>query len=144
MHSLEGGLQALPNAFASSEEGMGNMEENITYNRSVTKVEYIWESNKKKSVKVSGVITSSGEMFCVEGHAVILTPALHIIRGIKVVNATPIPDGLDPAAIKDNPIYKPFPVEFQKAIQNISYTPSTKIMLQYKKQFWNTGQGSRK
>ena len=139
MHTLEGGLQALPNAFASSEEGTGNMEENITFNRSVTKVEYIWESNEKKYVKVSGVITSSGEKFCVEGHAVILTPALHIIRGIKVMNGTPIPRGFDRAAIKDDPIYKPFPVEFQKAIQNISYTPSTKIMLQYKKQFWNTG-----
>ena len=147
MHTLEGGLEALPNAFASSEEGMGDMERYITYNRNVTKVEYYWKG--KRSVKVSGVITSSGEKFCVEGHAVILTPPLHIIRGIKVVNATPILDGLDPAAIKkaaidEDPIYKPFPVAFQKAIQNISYTPSTKLMLQYKKQFWNTGKDPEK
>ena len=121
MHSLEGGLSALPNAFATQ----GGMEPLITYNRSVMKVEYTWTDNFTKSVKVSGVITSSGQPFCIEGRSVILTVPLHVLRGIEIVNS-------DPAS-------EPFPKEFQQAIQDISYTPSTKIMLQYKQQFWNTG-----
>lgn len=136
MHSLEGGLSALPNAFATGE---GNMEGNITYNRNVTKVEYFWTSDVEKYVKVSGVITSSGESFSVEGRSVILTPPLNVIRGIQIVNGIKIPDGIDPESIKDDSILKPFPREFQQAIQNISNSPSTKIMLQYKRQFWNTG-----
>ena len=121
MHSLEGGLSALPNAFATQ----GEMEPLITYNRSVMKVEYTWTDNFTKSVKVSGVITSSGQPFCVEGRSVIVTVPLHVLRGIEIVNS-------DPAG-------EPFPKEFQQAIQDISYSPSTKIMLQYKQQFWNTG-----
>ena len=121
MHSLEGGLSALPNAFATQ----GGMEPLITYNRSVTKMEYTWTDNFMKSVKVSGVITSSGQPFCVEGRSVIVTVPLHVLRGIQIVNS-------DPAG-------EPFPKEFLQAIQNITYTPSTKIMLQYKQQFWNTG-----
>jgi monoamine oxidase len=140
MHTLEGGLSALPNAFATQ----GEMEGNITYNRSVTKVEYIWTSDREKLVKVSGVFTTSGEKFCVTGRSVILTPPLHVIRGIQIVNGITIPDGIDPRTIAKDSILKPFPKEFQKAIQNISYTPSTKIMLQYKRQFWNTGKDAEK
>ena len=63
MHSLEGGLSALPNAFA----GPGGVEQHITYNRMVTKVVYNWDGNQVKSVEVHGVITSSGEPFVVKG-----------------------------------------------------------------------------
>lgn len=121
IHSLEGGLSALPDAFATQ----GGVEPLITYNRSVMKVEYTWSNNYQKSVKVSGVITSSGEPFCVEGSSVILTVPLHVLRGIQIVNSDPNGD--------------PFPKEFQQAIQDISYSPATKIMLQYRKQFWNPG-----
>ena len=126
MHSLEGGLSALPNAFATK----GGMEPLITYNRTVMKVEYACECDSQtvKSVKVSGVITSSDQPFCIEGRSVILTVPLHVLRGIQIVNS-------DASG-------KPFPREFQQAIQDISYSPSTKIMLQYKKQFWNNGQDS--
>ena len=113
------------------------MEENIIYDHSVTKVEYVWKSDREKSVNVSGVFTSSGEKFCVTGRSVILTPPLHVIRGIQIVNKPP-PDSIDPK------ILKPFPKDFQQAIQNISYTPSTKVMLQYKRQFWNTGKNPAK
>ena len=123
MHSLEGGLSALPNAFATK----GGMEPLITYNRTVMKVEYTCElGDTAKSVKVSGVITSSGQPFSIEGRSVILTVPLHVLRGIQIVNS--------------NASGKPFPREYQQAIQDISYSPSTKIMLQYKNQFWNNGQ----
>ena len=121
MHSLKGGLSALPNAFAVQ----GGMEPLITYNRTVMKVEYTWNNTFRKSVRVSGVITSSGQPFSVEGRSVILSVPLHVLRGIQIVNS--------------DPQKKDFPKEFQQAIQDITYLPSTKIMLQYKKQFWNTG-----
>ena len=119
MHSLEGGLSALPEAFA----GQGEVEQYITYNRMVTKVIYKWNDNLNKSVEVHGVITSSGEPFVVTGRSVILTVPLHVLRGIEIVNMKP--NGT------------PFPIDFQQAIEDISYSPSTKIMLQYKQQFWN-------
>ena len=124
MHSLEGGLSALPNAFA----GEGKVEPLITYNRTVMKVEYKG-SGASKSVKVSGVVTSSSQPFSVEGRSVILTVPLHILRGIQIVNIG--------SCSKND-----FPRDFQQAIEDITYTPSTKIMLQYKKQFWNTGKSS--
>lgn len=120
MHSLEGGLSALPNAFATQ----GMVEPLITYNRTAMKVEYSSaENGKGKSVTVSGVVTSSGQPFSATGRSVILTVPLNVMRGIQIVNS--------------DPKGKPFPKEYQQAIQNISYSPSTKIMLQYKKQFWN-------
>jgi monoamine oxidase len=121
MHSLEGGLSALPIAFATQ----GEMEQHITYNRTVTKIEYTHTNDFQKSVKVSGIITSSGQPFCVEGRSVIITVPLHVLRGIQIVNSDPSGD--------------PFPKEFQQAIQDVYYTPSTKIHLQYKEQFWNSG-----
>ena len=147
MHSLKGGLSALPKAFASSCPNEGGkdgdkdgdkdketLETNITYNRTVTKVEYIWLNNQAKSVKVHGVITSSGVPFCIEGRSVIITVPLHVLRGIEIVNGIPLETpGTDKIEIS-----KPFPTEYQQAIQDISYSPSTKIMLQYKKQFWRT------
>lgn len=139
MHSLKGGLSALPKAFASSRLKKSDgpekaLETNIKYNRTVTKVEYIWINNQAKSVKVHGVFTSSGEPFCIEGRSVILTVPLHVLREIQIVNGLPLATpGTDKLEIR-----KPFPKEFQQAIQDISYSPSTKIMLQYKKQFWRT------
>ena len=138
MHSYCGGLSEIPKAFAAAKVGNKTVksgcdkppedktiENLITYNRTVMKVEYTCgTSNAKKSVKVSGVITSSNQPFSVAGHAVILTVPLHVLRGIEIVDASGKPD---------------FPKEFQQAIQDIAYTPSTKIMLQYKEQFWNCG-----
>ena len=127
MHSLEGGLSALPDAFAGPQ---GGLEPHITYNRTVMKVEYNWTNNREKSVTVSGVITSSGEPFSVTGRSIILTVPLHVMRVIKIVNY--------------NDKKAPFPRDFQQAIEDISYSPSTKIMLQYKQQFWNTGKDPSK
>jgi monoamine oxidase len=121
MHSLEGGLSALPNAFANE----GEMEQHITYNRTVNKVEYLSTKRGKKVVKVSGTFTSSGQPFTVEGRSIILTVPLHVLRGIVIMNG--------------RRRGRPFPREFHQAIEDISYEPSTKIMLQYKQQFWNTG-----
>ncbi len=119
MHSLEGGLSALPKAFANA-----GVEPLITYNRTVMKVEYTEaQVGQDKSVKISGVVTSSGQPFSITARSIILTVPLHVLRGITIVNS--------------DPKGKPFPLDFQQAIQNISYSPSTKIMLQYKQQFWN-------
>ena len=134
MHSLKGGLSALPTAFVT---GKGQMEENIVYNRTVTKVEYFWKNDQEKYVEVSGVFTSSGKEFSIVGRSVILTPPLHVIRGLQIVNGVKPPASPDPKITAK--ALKPFPKEFQQAIQNVNYTPSTKILLQYKKQFWNTG-----
>ena len=126
MHSLEGGLSALPEALAAKkiDKDKGKrVEQFITYNRMVTKVVYEWDGNQKKSVEVHGVITSSGEPFVVRGRSVILTVPLHVLRGIKIENKQVAPR---------------FSVDFQKAIENISYMPSTKIMLQYGQKFWNS------
>lgn len=123
MHSLPGGLSALPEAFANQ----GGVEELIVYNRMVTKVEVVWSRGKVKSARVHGVYTSSGQPFCVEGRSVILTVPLHVMRGIEIVSISD--DDLAPG--------EKVPMGFQKSIEDITYTPSTKIMLQYQKQFWH-------
>ena len=140
MHSYCGGLSEIPKAFAAAKAGNKTVkrgcdkpaedktiENLITYNRTVMKVEYKCDSGVK-SVTVSGVITTSSDKpFSVTGRSVILTVPLHVLRGIEIVDASGKPD---------------FPKEFQQAIQDIAYTPSTKIMLQYKEQFWNRGKDS--
>ncbi len=124
MHSLNGGLSALPEAFA----GQGGVEKLIVYNRMVTKVEVVWNEGKVTSARVHGVFKSSGEPFVEEGRSVILTVPLHVLRGIEIVSVDGDNSGIQP---------EQFPMEFQKAIEDISYSPSTKIMLQYDKQFWH-------
>ncbi len=123
MHSLNGGLSVLPEAFA----GQGGVEELIVYNRMVTKVEVVWNQGQVTSAKVHGIYTSSGEPFCESGRSVILTVPLHVMRGIEIVSISG--DCTMPR--------EEFPMEFEKAIQDITYSPSTKIMLQYQKQFWH-------
>lgn len=126
MHSLERGLSSLPNAFALE----GDMEGDIIYSRFVNKVEYDWTNDLEKKVMVSGVITKSGQPFSIEGRSVMFTPTLNIIRGIQIVD---IRDRFSKGSASS------LPNELQKAIQDISYSPCTKIMLQYRKKFWNTG-----
>lgn len=57
------------------------------------------------SVTVTGTITSSGEKFCVEGDAIIITTPLHIIRQMRIEadKTTNTPE---------------FPKEFQQAIED--------------------------
>ncbi len=129
MHSLKGGLSALPEAFA----GQGGVEKLVIYNRMVTKVEVVWNKNKVTSARVHGVFRSSGEPFVEEGRSVILTVPLHVLRGIEIVSVNGDDSGIQP---------EQFPMEFQKVIEDISYSPSTKIMLQYDKQFWNKDAGA--
>ena len=129
MHSLNGGLSALPEAFARQ----GGVEKLIVYNRMVTKVEVVWNKGKVTSARVHGVFTSSGEPFVEEGRSVILTVPLPVLRGIEIVSVDGDNSGIQP---------EQFPMEFQKAIEDISYSPSTKIMLQYDKQFWHEDAGA--
>ncbi len=129
MHSLKGGLSALPEAFA----GQGGVEKLIVYNRMVTKVEVVWNKGKVISARVHGVFTSSGELFVEEGRSVILTVPLHVLRGIEIVSVNKNDSKTQP---------EKFPMEFQQEIEDISYSPSTKIMLQYDKQFWHNDAGA--
>ncbi len=122
MHSFEGGLSALPNAFEKE------LKNYITYNRTVSEVVFSYKPSPptdgpvKIHVDVKGVITKSGRPFTVEGDAVILTVPLNVMRGIIIKS-------------KDTPL-NAFPNEYQKAIENVRYSPSTKIMLQYRERFW--------
>ncbi len=129
MHSLNGGLSALPDAFA----GQGGVEKLVVYNRMVTKVEVVWNNGKVTSARVHGVITSSGEAFVEEGRSVMLTVPLHVLRGIEIVSI---------AGDDSTTELQQFPMYIQKAIEDISYSPSTKIMLQYDKQFWHEDAGA--
>ena len=129
MHSLKGGLSALPEAFA----GQGGVEKLIVYNRMVTKVEVVWNKGNVTSARVHGVFRSSGEPFVEEGRSVILTVPLHVLRGIEIVSVDGDDSGTQP---------EQFPIVYQKAIEDISYGSSTKIMLQYKQQFWHEDAGA--
>ena len=134
MHSYGGGLSELPKAFlkGNAAKGMKGVEDCITYNRTVTKVEYKW-SKGGKSVTVSGIDTSDpNKKFSVTGNSVIITVPLRVLRLIDIVNGS-----AGECGAKSIFVTKSFPREFQRAIQDISYSPATKIMLQYKKRFWN-------
>ena len=98
MQSLDGEL---------FEEQGKHMEQLIMYNYMVTKVVYTWVNHQQKSVKVHGVITSSGEKFKVEGWSVILTVPLNVLLGIKIESKIST---------------EPFPKDFAKAIENVSNT----------------------
>ena len=121
MHSIKGGLSEIPKAMMRNET-FGCVGSHVTYNRTVSEV--IYHEGKKMGVEVRGVFTNSGESFSVKGDAVILTLPLNILRQISIKGR--------------HTTDKPFPMEFQKAIENVSYSPSTKIMLQYGKRFWET------
>ncbi len=63
----------------------------------------------------------------------ILTVPLHVLRGIEIVSVDGDDSGTQP---------EQFPIVYQKAIEDISYGSSTKIMLQYKQQFWHEDAGA--
>ncbi len=119
MHSVEGGLSEIPKAIVSQNPTLGS---SIVYNRKVNEVEY-GQIDGEKTVTIRGIFTQSGESFEVTGDAVIITVPVNIMRQI---------------AIKAGTGGMPFPNEFQKAIEDVNYQSSTKIMIQYGERFWDT------
>ena len=128
MHHIAGGMSKLPNAFLERREDecgrVSHLYPHITFNRSVRDVTYRSVKGKMHDkVVVTGNITTSGEPFSVEGDAIIITTPLHIIRQLRI----------QPEKGSGTP---EFPKEFQQAIENVWYGPSTKIMIQSKTRFW--------
>ena len=128
MHHIDGGMSRLPNAFQKQLSG------NITLNFTVTEIEY--ESPPEdlhKRVIVRGFKEKpDGKRvpFTYTGHSVIVTTPINILRQIKIIPHTPTT-----RVGSSNPT-PPMPKMFYKAIENISYAASTKIMLQCKTRFW--------
>jgi len=113
MHKFKGGMQALPKAFISPfTYGKSNIElsQKIKYEFFVTNVQY--QSNH---VEVTG-ITAHGQPQTIRGSRVLLTVPITILKNISF---TP-----------------PLPPQKADAISEVHYTPSTKVLLQFKERFW--------
>ncbi|XP_045196150.2 L-amino acid oxidase-like [Mercenaria mercenaria] len=120
------GMDTLPKAFTKRNKNGWNpdvdLSKNIKFGIMVTKVENTEKYVKGKKVKkviVTGNNASTGHVESVEGDAVILTLPLQILRQIDI----------------------PFSIEKQKALSQISYGASTKVMLQCKTRFWQKDVG---
>ena len=119
MHRIDGGMSKLPEAFASK------LEQNITKNFTVTAIEYDSSNDDlHKQVVVHGFKRKGNKIaeWCqLSGHAVIVTTPVHLLRQVKfeALNKTDL-----------------LPDRFYKAVEDIWYGPSTKIMIQSKTRFW--------
>ena len=120
MHHIDGGMSKLPEKFYE------NLHQEITFNVTVNEIQYK-ATPTDMEVKVSGYYSTSGQPCEFSGNVVIVTTPLHIIRQIKIVSMD-----TDPA--------KQFPDIFYKAIEDVWYGPSTKIMIQTKTRFWDTSE----
>lgn len=137
MQHIDGGMSKLPESFLKCNIGWENninMKKNIMMNSTVTKIMYTSNKGEGKQVKVTAVnireklkkdSTLNEFEFEVTGDAVIITTPLHIIRQITI---SPSPD-------TDSP---DFPPKVSQALEDIWYGPSTKLMLQTEKRFWET------
>lgn len=125
MYTFKEGLQMLPNAFAKIQAGWNGEEvdlsKNITFGVQAHEIKYCDSEiqpdhgpTKSVTVVCRNTVTKSLHEF--HGDAVIVTLPMNIVR--QMVFTPPL---------------KPI---MYKAIENISYSPSTKIMLQCKEQFW--------
>lgn len=115
MHTFEDGMRMLPQAFAKENTKGWNtdvdLSNNITFGVMAREIHY-----KRGSVKVVCHNRTTKKDQTIEGHMVIITLPLNIVRQTS--------------------FFPPLPTTMYKAIENISYSPSTKIMLQCKTQFW--------
>ena len=128
MHTIKGGMSGLPEAFKKE------LKKHIKFGFTVTEIEYESPSDdlhRKVTVKGFKERKSDGKVVqkSIEGHAVIVTTPINILRQIKFTPATP--ESKD----KVTPL---MPMKFYKAIEDIWYGPSSKIMLQCKTRFWET------
>ena len=135
MHRIEGGMSRLPEAFAAG------LKDNITLNFTVSEIVYDSpEDDMHRKVFVKGYRREGHgktSKCMVEGHAVIVTTPINILRQIDFV-----PLKIEPLQVKTSvKPTTPLPNRFFKAIEDIWYGPSTKIMIQSKTRFWETKYG---
>ena len=127
MHRIDGGMSKLPDAFAHQ------LKDKIKLNFTVNEIEYFAPpgNDKHTRVVVRGFQRQKNAHISkcsVEGHAVIVTTPVHILRQIKfkAVESHVLGEKSTP----------PLPPQFYKAIEDIWYGPSTKIMIPCKSRFW--------
>ena len=123
MHHISGGMSKLPEAFECC------LKDCIIKNFTVTEIKYnsLAGDLHREVVVVGYKRECPSKISCcsIKGNAVIVTTPVNILRQIKFVAADP-------------QLTKPLPKRFYKAIENIWYGPSTKIMIQSKTRFWET------
>ena len=127
MHAIKGGMSGLPKAF---EQELSN---EICFGFVVTEIEYESTSDdlhKKVTVKGYQRGTCPKQPKSVVGNAVIVTTPVNILRQMKFV---PCPS-VEPATLTTPPM----PKKFYKAIEDIWYSASAKIMLECSTRFWET------
>ncbi|KAK3576603.1 hypothetical protein CHS0354_023120 [Potamilus streckersoni] len=118
----EDGMSALTEAFIRRNENGWNREvyllNHIIFGVRVEAIELIKKSNQ---VRVKGRNTISGKNVSYQGDAVILTLPLTILRQLQL----------------------PLNHAQQEALAAVTYEPSTKVLLQFRKRFWydSVGQG---
>lgn len=118
------GMDGLPKAFTKKDNGGWNKDVDLSkciqFGIRVEKVEIV-QSVSEPKVKVYGKNTVTGEQYTVEGDVVFITVPLPILRQLKV----------------------PLSSEHRRAVSNVSYAESTKIMMQCRTRFWQktVGQG---
>jgi len=110
MHHIDGGMSKLPEKFYDC------LREEITFNVTVNEIDYKCTEDEM-DVTVRGYYSTSGRPCEFTGNAVIVTTPLHIIRQIKMRS-------------KDTNPETEFPEMIYKAIEDVWYGPSTKIMIQ--------------
>lgn len=115
MHTFKDGMQMLPKAFAEPNTKGWNtdvdLSKNITFGVQAKEIRY---SGGSVTVVCQNQTTKKTQMYT--GDSVIITLPMNIIRQTVFTPA--------------------LPKELYKAMDNISYSPSTKILLQCKTQFW--------
>ncbi len=121
MHHIKGGMERLPQALLTRDEGGVTLANKVVYNVSVQKIEYKYDGTPD-ATKVIAYHSISGQTFEYDCDAVIITVPLHVIRQMEFVNKTSASDSL--------------PIRFHQAVEDIWYGPSTKIMIQSKSKFW--------
>ena len=126
MHTIKGGMSELPEAFFKN-----GLKENVKLNFTVSAIEYHSPPHDLHSKVVVKGFTRKGNggiaRVSEEGHAVIITTPINIMRQIKFV----------PIEVSGDKEYTaPLPNTFYKSIQDVWYDVCTKIMIQCKTRFW--------
>jgi monoamine oxidase len=106
LHKFERGMESFVHGFLEE----GTLKENIIYGIEVTDINY----SKRESVEVSGESIVGRRKF--NADAVVVTVPLNIMGNIN--------------------FYPLLPKKKQDAISKVNYAPSTKVHVQFRKQFW--------
>jgi monoamine oxidase len=116
MFKFEGGMEALPAAFVQYQDKF-HLSRTINYGVYVNEVDYNIKTDK-----------NGNEYIVVKGFS--QAHSIHEIKASRVIFTVPM-------TILKNVHFQP-PLDSSKidAITNVSYTPSTKILMQFKERFW--------